>query len=94
MFVGSHMLPDKFTKLTSTYLKKYFERKNLPYQEWAINKNGVTHIIDNRQVINSILTANPDEQKLIAEYLEQLDAVDSDINNFLKQLVIQGHFIQ
>lgn len=84
------MLPDKFTKLTTAYLKKYFQNKNLPYQEWVINKNGVTHIVDNQHVIKSILTAPPGEQKLIAECLEKLDAVDSDINSFLKQLVIQG----
>ena len=85
------MLPDKFNKLTAAYLRKYFDRKNLPYQEWTINKNGVTHVIDNQQVIRSILTASSQEQKLIAEYLEKLDAIDSDINQFLKQLVIEGH---
>ena len=81
----------KFNKLTSAYLKKYFEKKNLPFQEWVIHKNGVTHVIDNQQVIQSILSAQPNEQLLIVECLEQLDANNSDINNFLKHLVIEGH---
>ncbi|MCW9013939.1 MAG: hypothetical protein OQL06_09165 [Gammaproteobacteria bacterium] len=88
--MGITMLPGKFNKLTSAYLKKYFTKKNLPFQEWVIHKNGITHVIDNQHVIKSILTARPDEQLLIAECLEQLDANNSDINRFLKHLVIEG----
>ena len=75
-----------FKKLTSKYLSRFFEKKNLPYEKWEIQVNGATRLIDNRQVINMILEAPPEYQEIIVESLQELDARGKDINVFLKNL--------
>ena len=76
-----------FMKLSATYLNKFFERKNLAYKTWKITVNGVTHCIDNQQVIELILTSDPKAQKLIADSIFHLDEAGIDINVFLKNLI-------
>ena len=83
-----------FKKLTSKYLFKFFEKKNLPYEQWEINVNGYKHYIDNQQVINMILSARPEDQELIVESLRELDAKGKDINLFLKNLAVESFSIQ
>lgn len=83
-----------FEKLTSKYLFKFFEKKNLPYEQWEICINGSTHYIDNRQVINMILAAAPEQQELIVESLNELDAKGKDINLFLRNLAMESITLQ
>jgi len=53
-----------------SYLKTFFEEKNLPYAVWNIeDKNGTTHVIDNDVVIEAILNAPKNEQVAIANML-------------------------
>jgi len=88
------MATNHFQKLTSIYLKKFFQKKNLPHQEWKVISNGSVYTIDNKRVIRSILAAEPGQQGLIAESLQELDDQNGDINVFLKQLAKQSHFMQ
>ena len=88
----TEMKSSHFQKLTSIYLKKFFQKKNLPHQEWKVINNGSVYTIDNEHVIRSILAADPSEQKLIADSLQQLDDQGGDINIFLKQLAKQSRF--
>ncbi len=83
-----------FKKLTSKYLFKFFEKKNLPYEQWEIRINGSTHFIDNKQVIEMILAARPEQQELIVESLNELDAKGKDINLFLKNLAMESITLQ
>ncbi|HEY9051113.1 MAG TPA: hypothetical protein VIQ03_06185 [Gammaproteobacteria bacterium] len=83
-----------FKKLTSKYLFKFFEKKNLPYEQWEININGSKHYIDNQQVIDMILSAQPEDQELIVESLRELDAKGKDINLFLRNLAMESFSIQ
>jgi hypothetical protein len=81
-----------FQKLTAIYLRKFFQKKNLPRQEWKVINNGSIYSIDSDRVIRSILSATPSEQQMIADSLRELDDQDGDINIFLKQLAKQSHF--
>ena len=76
---------------TSAYVAFFFKNKNIPYQKWDIIVDDVNHVIDNTYVIDSILQAEPDEQRLIAETLYELDSLDIDINVFLKHLVFESN---
>lgn len=87
------MASKHFTKLTTIFLTKFFQKKNLPHKEWKIIENGSVYIIDNQRVIRSILEAEPTEQELIADSLRELDDHGGDINVFLKQLSRQSHFM-
>ena len=84
------MASNHFQKLTSIYLKKFFQKKNLPRQEWKVINNGSIFSIDSDSVIRSILAATPPEQEMIADSLRELDDQDGDINVFLKQLARQS----
>ena len=86
------MASNNFKKLTSIYLRKFFQKKNLPNKEWKVINNGSIYSIDSDRVIRSILAASPSEQELIADSLRELDDQDGDINIFLKQLAKQSHF--
>ena len=84
------MMSEHLTKFTSAYLHKFFKDKNLPYEQWEINIDGVKHIVDNRLVIELILKAKPAEQKMIAETLLELESNDCDVNVFLKHLAFES----
>ena len=86
------MASNHFQKLTSIYLKKFFQKKNLPHTEWKFINNGSIYTIDNQRVIRSILSASPAEQALIADSLRELVDQGGDVNVFLKQLARQSHF--
>ena len=81
------------SKLTKAYLSKFFKNKNLPHEEWNITIDGVTHVIDNNRVINLILNARPEEQRQLADTLQELDASNMDINIFLKHLAFESNII-
>ncbi|MCW9014542.1 MAG: hypothetical protein OQL06_12225 [Gammaproteobacteria bacterium] len=81
------MTDGTFMKLSAAYLSKYFARKSLAYKKWKITVDGVTHNIDNQQVINLILNSDARSQKLIADSIFHLDEVGIDINVFLKNLI-------
>jgi len=78
-------------KLTNAYLTKFFKNKNLPREEWEIITDGVVKIIDNESVINSILTAQPEEQRVLADTLYELESSEQDINQFLKHLAFESN---
>ncbi len=80
-------------KLTSVYLNKFFKNKNLPQQEWEIITDGVTRVINNQSVIKSILTAEPEEQRILADTLYELESTDQDINQFLKHLASESYYL-
>ena len=70
-----------------TYLKTFFEEKDLPFVEWELtDNNGTTHIISNEVVIEAILTCSPNEQAQISLVLHRLDFQNQNINDYLKHL--------
>lgn len=77
------------SKLTTAYLSKFFKTKNLPREEWEVITDGVSHKIDNHSVINLILMAKPEEQRMLADTLYELDSSNHDINVFLKHLAFE-----
>ncbi|MCW8935359.1 MAG: hypothetical protein OQK98_11600 [Gammaproteobacteria bacterium] len=77
------------SKLTTAYLSKFFRTKNLPLEEWEIITDGVSHKIDNHSVIKLILSADPKEQRMLADTLYELDSSNHDINGFLKHLAFE-----
>ena len=81
--------PQPLKKLTSVYLTKFFKNKDLPREEWEIITDGVVKVIDNQSVIHSILTAQPEEQRMLADTLYELESSEQDINQFLKHLAFQ-----
>jgi len=76
-------------KLTSAYLIKFFKSKNLPREEWEVITDGVSRKVDNYTVINSILLAKPEEQRMLADTLYELESSNHDINVFLKHLAFE-----
>ncbi|RDH81416.1 MAG: hypothetical protein DIZ80_15120 [endosymbiont of Galathealinum brachiosum] len=76
---------------SSSYISLFFKNKKIPYQKWDIIVDGVNHVIDNKFVIDSILQAEADEQRLIAETLYELDSSGIDINVFLKHLAFESN---
>jgi len=78
------------SKLTKAYLCKYFERKNLPYVEWQVKLDGISHTINNKSVISLILQASPQEQKIFADAFQELESSNTEINLFLKHLAFES----
>lgn len=78
-------------RLTNAYLNKFFTNKKLPYEEWLIIVDGISHVVDNHHVINSILNAKPEEKKIIADTLCELESTKHDINVFLKHLAFESN---
>ena len=74
------------SKFTSAYLKNYFKNKDIPNERWEMVVNGVRHVLDSDYIIDLILKSNPEEQKVFAESLRELDEHDCDIRDFLKHL--------
>jgi len=80
---------EPLSKLTTAYLDKFFKSKNLPLEEWEIITDGVIHKIDNHSVINLILLAKPEEKRMLADTLYELESSNHDINAFLKHLAFE-----
>lgn len=66
--------------------EKFFEEKNLPFQQWEIEHNGQTHIIDSEYVINAIMATQGKERIEIATMLFKLDFHNAPIMDYLKHL--------
>ena len=81
------------SKLTKAYLCKYFANKYIPHDEWKITIDGVAHIVSNKHVINSILKSSPQEQKIFANALLELESSNTDINIFLKYLAFESNIL-
>ena len=86
---GTNMSITRFNKLTSKFLLKFFEKKNLPHKQWQIHRDGHIHVIDNHQIISMILSAKPEVQTQIAESLQDLDVLGKNINKFLENLAVE-----
>ena len=70
----------------ATYLKTFFEEKNLPYAEFEIETADNVHFISNEIVIEHIMIAPAHEQEGIANIIRQIDFKNGDVNHFLKHL--------
>ena len=90
-FQGMKMKQPEFRKLTKAYLNKYFKDKNLPYEEWDFIIDGVNYSVNNHYIIDSILQATPENQRMIADALYELEEANQDINGFLKNLALQRY---
>lgn len=77
---------------TATYLELFFEEKEIKFEAWEINHNGMLHLIDTDVVIEAIKNAPAREQDQIANTLRKIDFVNGNVNHFLKFLAEQ--FIQ
>ena len=88
------MRTQPLVKLTTAYLSKFFQNKNLPYEEWNIIIDGTTHVLNNKIVIDSILKATPEHQRAIADALYELESSNQNINAFLKHLSFESHCLE
>jgi hypothetical protein len=69
------------------YFDRFFEEKDLPYQEWEIeDKDGLTHFIDSEVVIEAIKNAPENEQAAIETMLTKIDFVNGDVLDYLHHL--------
>jgi hypothetical protein len=73
--------------MTMSYFDRFFEEKDLPYQEWEIeDKDGLTHFIDSDVVIEAIKNAPEHEQAAIEKMLTRIDFVNGDVLDYLHHL--------
>jgi len=69
------------------YFERFFEEKNLPFQQWEITDNsGNTHIISNEYIIEAIKQTKGSEAETIKKALIKLDFANADINEYLRFL--------
>ena len=71
---------------TSTYLKKFFEEKVIPFQIFEIESNGLTHFVDTDVIKECILNTGASEQIAIANAFKKIDYANADILNYFKFL--------
>lgn len=71
---------------TTTYLRTFFEEKNLPLVNWEIEGRDGTNFISNEVVIEHIHAAPLHEQKAIADVIRKIDFHNGDVNHFLRHL--------
>lgn len=69
-----------------TYLKRFFEEKEIKDVTWAIQIGENIHYIDNETIIKLILNAPKHEQTKIANTLRKIDFHNGDILHYLKFL--------
>lgn len=81
------------SKLTSTYLSKYFQNEDITFDEWQVVRDGVPYVINNQLVIELILQSSYQEQKQIASALQDLKSSNVDINIFLKHLAFESNIL-
>lgn len=67
-------------------LEKFFQEKEIPYQQWEIEHEGQTHIIDSETVIEAILSSKGKERVQIGGTLFRLDFANAPIIDYLKFL--------
>jgi len=80
-----------FSKLTKAYLRKFFKDRDLPYEEWDFIIDGVSYRINNYYVIDSILKATPENQRMIADALCEYESSNKEVNKFLRNLALESH---
>ena len=81
-------------KLTKAYLVKFFRKKDLAYQEWAITTDNISRVVSNYSVIEMICKAKYNEQRELASALYKLEEANRDINMFLKHLAIECNVME
>ena len=82
------------SKLTKAYLNKYFKTRDIPHDEWEVDVNGDTHIISNKLIIDLILQASPQEQRILADALQELESSSANVNTFLKHLSFESNILR
>jgi len=68
------------------YLKMFFAEKQIPFEQFEIQCNGNTHLIDTEFVIEAIMNTTTNEQTTVANTLRKLDFFNQSINPYLKFL--------
>jgi hypothetical protein len=68
------------------WFETILEEKQLPYEGWQIEVDGVTHLIDTDVVIEHIKIAPISEQKQIKDVIVKIDFVNGNVNHFFKHL--------
>lgn len=71
---------------TDKYLKVFFEEKEIRFEAWEIDQNGMSHFIDTDFVIELIKGAPAHEKDQIANTLRKIDFMNGNVNHFLKYL--------
>ena len=67
-------------------LNTFFEEKQIPFQQFEIEHNDETHILDNEFVIDLIKGTTGSEREGIKKILVQIDYHDGDVNHFLRHM--------
>ena len=74
------------TRQTTMNLNTFFEEKQIPFQQFEIEHNDETHILDNEFVIDLIKGTTGSEREGIKKILAQIDYHDGDVNHFLRHM--------
>ena len=73
--------------MSMKYLKIFFEEKNLPLKDFEkVSPDGTTHFLSNEVVIEHVMIASLNEQKVIADVIKKIDFANGDVNHFLDHL--------
>jgi len=70
----------------NTYLKRFFEEKEVPYTSWTIVDGDEEHHIDTEVVVEAIMNTPQDEKKKIVEMLRLIDYNNGCVVNYLRFL--------
>ena len=67
------------------YLEKFFEEKDLPFKQFAINHNLQTNIISTETVIDFLINSLDEAtQGKVKDKLIKIDFANADVNHFLE----------
>ena len=84
---GSRPNPHQPPMKSASYLKTFFQEKNLIERVYqVIAPDGTEHMIPTGVVIEHILITAETEQDSIAHILRQIDFKNGDVHHFLKHL--------
>lgn len=73
-------------QVTQTYLERFFDEKELNFQTFEVEHDGMTHFIDSETIIGLIFNAPENERVQIVRTLRKIDFANGDINHFLQHL--------
>jgi hypothetical protein len=75
-------MKNAFTKWFDTFL----EEKDLPFESFEVEANGMTHIMDTDVIIETIKNCNAKEQKGIKDMIVRIDFANGNVNHYFKHL--------
>jgi hypothetical protein len=70
----------------ASYFDRFFAEKEIPFQTFEVEFEGMVHFIDNETVIDLVKETKGGERKSIESTLRKIDFANGDVNHFLRHL--------